>query len=415
MPFRYEAASSRDTSLSFGASIAALTIAVLLSGCAGRSFIAGDPGSANFVDRAISAERGPIRVTVAVPDARETEALTGLPLYEQGIQPVWLKVTNNGSNRLRVALSSIDPDYYSPLEVAWMNRGGFTRDAKKTMERWFHDNAIERRIPPGESRSGLIYTHLVRGTKGFNVDIVSAPEVTAHSFTFFVPLPGFVADYMEIDFTGLYTDDEKEAVATEDLRARIREARCCGTDETGTLVGDVFNVVLVATPLALRRALLRGGWQETRADSPETAIARKQRYRSRRPDGTFMKMRADGRERKELRLWLTPIEADSQPVWVGQVLHSFGGAPGESEGIRLDPDIDEARNYFLQDLWYSQSVSRVTYTRAFEPVSESSPVTTFTGSRYHTDGLCAVVWLSESTVALDDVELLGWWEAERGE
>ena len=349
----------------------------------------------------------------AVPDAAETMALTGLPLYEQGIQPVWLEVTNSGTDRLRLALWSIDPDYYSPLEVAWMNRGGLTREARETMERWFHENAMVRWIPPGESRAGLIFTHFTRGTKGFNVDIFTSPDASAQSFTFFVPMPGFVADYMEIDFTGLYEAHEKERLSMEELRLRIREATCCGTDETGRLQGDAFNIVLVATPLAVRRALLRGGWHETEAGATETAIARQQRYRGRQPDGTFLKRRPDGTERNELRLWLTPFETDGGPVWLGQVLYSLGDSPERADGARRDPDIDEARNYFLQDLWYSQSAERGTFTRAFDPVPPSSPVTTFTGSGYHTDGLCAVVWLSEGTVALGDIELLGWWDADK--
>lgn len=40
--------------------------------------------------RALSEEQGPLRVTIAVPDAQETQSLTGLDLYSQGIQPVWL-------------------------------------------------------------------------------------------------------------------------------------------------------------------------------------------------------------------------------------------------------------------------------------------------------------------------------------
>ena len=119
---------SRIRRSSFGALIVSLLLAVLLSACAGNPFLATDPARASFIDRAISQEKGAIRVIAAVPDAAETMALTGLPLYEQGIQPVWLEVTNSGTDRLRLALWSIDPDYYSPLEVAWMNRGSLAID-----------------------------------------------------------------------------------------------------------------------------------------------------------------------------------------------------------------------------------------------------------------------------------------------
>lgn len=410
---RYLLAKSQIARSSLDALIVPLLLAALLSACAGKPFLASDPAGANFIDRAISQEKGAIRVMAAVPDDAETVALTGLPLYEQGIQPVWLEVTNSGTDRLRLALSSIDPDYYSPLEVAWMNRAGLTREARAAAERWFHENGMVRWIPPGESRAGLIFTHVTGGTKGFNVDLFTSPDTSAQSFTFFVPMPGFVADHMEIDFNGLYERHEEERLSSDELRLRIREATCCGTDETGRLQGDAFNIVLVATPLAVRRALLRGGWQETEAGAAETAIARKQRYRGRQPDGTFMKRRLDGTEQNELRLWLTPFETDGRSIWFGQVLYSLGNSREQADALRRDPDIDEARNYFLQDLWYSQSAERGTLTRAVDPVPESSPVMTFTGSRYHTDGLCAVVWLSEGTIALDDIELLGWWGEDK--
>jgi hypothetical protein len=387
---------------------------VLLSACAGRPYIAKTPDDAGVLDRRVTQEKGPIRVTVAVPDAAETEALTGLPLYDQGIQPVWLEVTNSGPDRVRLSVWSIDSNYYSPLEVAWKNRDGLNEEGQAAMYRWFHEHSIERRIPPGESRSGIVYTNLTPGTKGFNVDVLSARDIEAYSFTFFVPMPGFTADYMEVDFAGLYATDEIKPISTEEMRSKIREERCCATDETGTKQGDPFNVVIAATPLALRRALLRGGWLETAAGAEETAIARLQRYRSRPPDGTFVKARADGTERKELRLWMSPLVSDGEPIWLGQVLYNLGGSAEASEDLRLDPDIDEARNYFLQDLWYTQSVRRGTYARAFDAVPKSSPVTTFTGSTYFTSGYCAVVWLSESPVALDDIELLGWWAEDEG-
>ena len=387
---------------------------MLLAACAGRPYVATAPDDAGFLERRVTQEKGPIRVTVAVPDAAETEALTGLPLYDQGIQPVWLEVTNSGPDRVRLSVWSIDSDYYSPLEVAWMNRDGLSDEGEAAMNRWFHEHSIERRIPPGESRSGIVYTNLAPGTKGFNVDVLSARDIEAYSFTFFVPMPGFTADYMEVDFAGLYTADEIRPISTDELRSKIREERCCATDETGTKQGDPFNVVIASTPLALRRALLRGGWLETAAGADETAVARLQRYRNRPPDGTFVRSRPDGTERKELRLWLTPFVSDGEPIWLGQVLYNLGGSADGSDDLRLDPDIDEARNYFLQDLWYTQSLRRGTFARAFDAVPESSPVTTFTGSTYFTSGFCAVVWLSESPVALDDIELLGWWAEERG-
>jgi hypothetical protein len=393
-----------------------VAMALLLTGCAGRTFVATGPEDARFLERRIVQEDGPVRITVAVPDEAETEALTGLPLYSQGIQPVWLEVTNNSTDGLRLVVASIDRDYYSPLEVAWMNRKGYSDAGKADMERWFYENSIDRRIPPGESRAGLVYTHLTPGTKGFNVDVIAA-DLASYNFTFFVPIPGFIADYMEVDFAGLYAPQDIKELSDSALRDRIWEEQCCATDETGTQYGDPFNVVIVASPLALRRALLRAGWHETQTGAIETSIARLQRFRGRQPDGTFTKSRPDGAERKELRLWLAPATNGGEPMWLGQVVYNIGRSADDTNSLRVDPNIDEARDYFLQDLWYGQSVRQAVYAKAFDAVPESDPITTFSGSSFYSSGHCAVVWLSGDPVAMDDVHMLGWWTEEemRGE
>ncbi|HEX5764710.1 MAG TPA: LssY C-terminal domain-containing protein [Woeseiaceae bacterium] len=385
----------------------AICLSMALSACGGKAFLAETPESASFLERRMTQQEGPVTVAVAVPDAAETEALTGLPLYDQGIQPVWVEVTNDGPGQVRLSVASIDPEYYSPHEVAWMNRRGYSDEARAGMERWFYTNAIRRHVPPGESRSGFVFTRLAAGTKGFNVDVISQ-ELTSYNFTFFVKMPGFTADYMDVDFKNLYEQDEFIEIAAEELPDTIRRERCCGTDETGTMQGDPFNAVIVSTPLALRRALLRAGWQETAIDSPDTAVARMQHYRGRRPDGTFIKIRPDGTERKEARIWYTPFVSDGEPVWAVQVLYnlsSSGRAAGEQ---RVDPDLDEARNFFLQDLWYSQSLRQGTFIKAYDAVPAEKPAATFTGSTYFTTGYRAVAWLSEEPVAMDNTVLLNW-------
>ena len=196
--------------------------ALLIAGCASRSYTPADVGSTSFLDRKITQVVESVRVTAAVPDAGETQTLFGLPLYDKGVQPVWLEIENTGTTLVRLSIWSVDPDYYSPLEVAWLNRGGYSKDDQKTMERWFHEHGIERRIPAGESRSGFIFTHKDPGTKGFNVDLISA-KLHSYSFTFFVSMPGFTADYMAVDFEGMYADDEISEVDFDGLRKALED------------------------------------------------------------------------------------------------------------------------------------------------------------------------------------------------
>ena len=141
---------------------------------------------AGFIERAVQG----VRVAAAVPDATETLALTGLDLYQQGIQPVWLEVTNLGERPVRTAVRSIDADYFSPMEVAWKYRKRFNKQGRADMERWFFENQLPRRVPAGESRSGFVFTHLAQGTKGFNFDVYSSES--SHNFTFLYPFQDFL-------------------------------------------------------------------------------------------------------------------------------------------------------------------------------------------------------------------------------
>ena len=377
-----------------------------LAGCAGRVYLPEDPASAAFLQRALTETDGPVRLTVAVPDSGETQALFGLPLHSQGIQPVWLEIENRGTESVRVTLWSIDPDYYSPLEVAWKNRKGFSKEGKATLDRWFHDTAMPRRIPAGATRSGFVYTNLTPGTKGFNVDVFANDE--SFNFTFFVPIPGFTADYMNVDFENLYEPQAIQRLSREDIRAAAGTLICCGTNDAGDEWGDPINVILIGTGRAVRRALLRAGWDETALDSPLTEVSRLQRFRGRRPDGTFQKARADGTERKELRLWLAPATVDDVEVWVGQASQELSNRRNRKDEYRIDPDIDAARDYVLQNFWYSQSLLQAGFADGVPPAASDAPATSFSGSSYFTNGLRAVLWLSEDPVGLDESQVLPW-------
>ena len=97
----------------------------LLTACA-STYRGSDLGSASFLQRAQTQVEGDLTVRAAVPDAAETLALTGLDLYAQGIQPVWLEVENSGDHLARLSMWSIDPEYFSPIEVAYINRKQFS-------------------------------------------------------------------------------------------------------------------------------------------------------------------------------------------------------------------------------------------------------------------------------------------------
>ncbi len=384
-----------------------LATVLTLFACAG--FEAKEVDVDSYRQRAIVDTEGPITISAAVPDPQETEQLTGLDLYDQGIQPIWLEIKNDSDEMVRVALWSIDRDYFSPIEVAYMNRSGLSSGGEADMQRWFYETRLQRYIAPGETRSGFVYTHATRGTKGFNIDVFG--DRKTYNFTFFVPMPGFTADYMIVDFDNLYPEELILHTDPDDVIGLYKGLNdlviCCSTDEKGTRMGEPLNIVFIATGLAVRRSMLRADWHETAANDPSTARAREHHYRGRPPDATFHKYRPDGGERKELRLWLAPGKVGDAYIWLAQVSNNISTAGQKSDAIdyHIDPDVDDARRFTIQNFWYSQSIARFGVTKgasAHGATSIEAPQQNFSGEDYLTDGNRAVLWLSETPVAMDD-------------
>ena len=381
---------------------------VVLAGCATAEFSPAPPDPEGFVSRGITQVDNAVAVTAAVPSAEEVQDLIGLDLYADGIQPVWIKVENRTDEWVRVAPYSIDENYFSPLEVAWLYRKKFKKSSRPVMERWFYDNALPRRVPPGDSRSGIVFTHAATGTKGFNVDVHAQKQ--SMNFTFFVPLPGFRPDYMDVDFQNMYRDDEIQRVSFPELRSILANTACCTANESGDEAGDPLNVAIVGTPVAVRRTLLRGGWQETQSNSELTRLARTHFYLGRTPDGTFHKSRPDGSERKELRLWLAPFLVDGETMWLGHVSYDMSGSLfiRDLSDYHIDPDVDDARMFLLQNFWYNQSLRKFALAKGVGATDIDDPRTNFLGDDYFTDGNRIVLNVSEDPVAMDETEIIMW-------
>jgi hypothetical protein len=393
-----------------------------LAGCGTQPYQGGSVDTASFLQRSVTRQNGPIRVTTAVPNAEESMTLTGLDLYEQGIQPVWLKVENQGSAAARISLWSIDRDYFSPIEIAYMNRKRYSSEDYQKMQRWFYDNGLQRVVPAGGTRTGLVFTHLRQGTKAFNLDIFSSR--IGYNFTFFIPMPGFTADYMQVDFSTLYVEEEIQQLDPESLKLVLeKELSCCAEAPDGTANGGPLNVAFVGTPLALRRSLMRGGWNETEAESDDTRRAREHHFQGRSPDAIFHIDRNDGDERMGLLLWRAPWDVDGEPGWVGSVYYSVidknllsqmtTGASIRSsaflsrfvnESVAADPD--SAQRFVLQNFWYNQSLAKAGIVTGVGKASADNPHVTFDGVGYFTEGNRYVMFLSENPVALDDTEIL---------
>ena len=158
-----------------------------------------------FLERSQTQEEDGVRVTAAVPSAREARSVFGVDLYGRGVQPVWIDIENNSESLVSFLPHGLDADYFTPLETASMHPGNKQRN---DMERYFFSNTISVVIDVGERRQGFVFTHLDEGTKSFNVDIIPNDSDEGLHFTFFIPVPGLKVDHYEVDFDSLYAESE---------------------------------------------------------------------------------------------------------------------------------------------------------------------------------------------------------------
>jgi len=127
-------------------------------------------------------------------------------------------------------------------------------------------------------------------------------------------------------------------------------------------------------------------------------------------DIALQKTRKTIHERNHLRLWLTPIRYDRKPVWIGQISRDIGVRFSSKTIVthKIDPDVDETRDYLIQNLLYSQGVVKMGFVKGVVPATIAEPRSNLTGDPYFTDGLRAAIEVSNEPIDFDDVEFLEW-------
>jgi hypothetical protein len=382
---------------------------ITLSACATRPYHYESTDTLPIRERADTQTEGDIKISASVPGADEALAIFGIPVYERGIQPVWLEIVNNSPERVRFAPTALDPKYFSPLEVAYIHRKGFSKEARAQMDRRFHDSAMPRQIPAGETRSGYVFTHASKGTKSFNIDIFSAD--TDYSFAFFVTVPGFVPDHADIDFNKLYTPEEVQDYDLKGFRNGLASVPKTTTDQSGQNPGLPIGIVIVGDGIDVLKALLRAGWYESPKTNDADQLDKAHYLYGRTPDAVFRIQRSNKKDRNELLLWMAPLRVDGKQVWLAQANHFIGQRTQLEQiifGARVDPDIDDGRDYFMQNLWYSQSLEKLAWLARNDAISIENSRLDFNESEYFTDGHVAVMWLSGKPVSLLEAKSMDW-------
>ena len=326
------------------------------------------------------------------------------------------------------------------------------RRANRRMNECFQQQAFHLRpIPPGGAAEGFVFTRLDAGTKVVRVCLhaIGSALYIAHriaeasagikaafatveaeagiarpavDFTFSISVPGIAADHLRHDFSDMFAPGALVECDLAALVERLRAMPPATTNHRGTGSGDPVNLVVIgefetiisafaarwdecetitlATCWKTFRAFLFGSEYRYSPVSPLYLFGRSQ-------DMALQRIRESINERLHLRLWLTPLRFAACPVWVGQVSRDIGVRftlkTWNLTTHRVDPDVDESRDYVFQDLLDADAIDAAGYIDGAGPCDGQSPRRNLTGDPYFTDGKRAAILLAAPAVGAAEV------------
>ena len=127
-------------------------------------------------------------------------------------------------------------------------------------------------------------------------------------------------------------------------------------------------------------------------------------------DVALQKARATVDERNHLRLWLTPLRYQGLDVWIGQISRDIGVRLSSKTVVthQIDPEMDDARYYLVQDLVLSGGVVKIGWVTGVGQADIATPRFNYTGDPYYTDGIRVVMMMGEQRVALEAIQYFPW-------
>ena len=317
------------------------------------------------------------------------------------------------------------------LVTAWLGNG--------RMDDFFRSRGFRLRpVEPNETAEGFVFTTLDLGTKAVHVRLTSMGGIAeslagaearssggeaAHTesvsdFTFTVPVAGIAVDHQDRDFARLRPVSSVEDCSIDTLVAKLEALPAATTNAAGTRGGDPVNLVVIGDFETLLAAFA-ARWDESEAISLATCwktvraflLGTSYRYSpvsslhlfGRQQDFALQRTRHSINERLHLRLWLTTLSFERKAVWVGQVSRDIGvrftTRAWNLTTHRIDPDVDESRDYVIEDLTTSGRAAAAGYVGGVGACTPAAPHRNLTGDPYHTDGKRAVILLSASRTA----------------
>jgi hypothetical protein len=383
-------------------------------------------GDADIIARAQQKSAPGIKVSASALGARESQRSFGENLADYDVQPVWLSIENETDDQLVYLPIAMDPDYYSPYEVSYRFHGALSFAANRARDKFFLERQISSILPPHSHTTGFMYGVLDAGVKYAHILIAGHDRLETFDFALRVPGPAFVGTNIRAE--SIYPGQKIEDLDLEGLRTTLGRYPCCTTNSNATRDGDPLNLVVVESKADPIVPFIARDWHLTRkldvASMIETARAfvfRNEYLTSpvsplyvfgRREDVALQKARSTINERIHARLWLTPYTFETRRVWIGQVSRDIGvrltAQTWNLTTHKIGPDVDFDRGYLLQDLLMSGLVERYGFVDGVGATHASAPRMNLTGDPYYTDGLRVVLFLSNQTTPLSEIERLPW-------
>ncbi len=384
-----------------------------------------DPGSySNIVLRTMTKENAGLEVSTSVLTDSEIEEVFGLDLAKDGIQPIWINIKNGSEKSYYLIKIFTDTHYFTPNEVATMSYVTFAIDVNKAINSYVNDNSLKRQIPANSEVSGFFYSNWDPGVKYIHIVLYSEEDV--QNFSFYQEIPGLKLDYQKVDFDNIYEKDEFiELKNCQELTNALNSIPCCTQDKNGSGENDPLNFVVIGESEPVFASFLRQGWDVTESINIGSAwraaksFFTHERWRTspmsslffynRPQDIGLQKARSTIHERNHLRLWLTPYTYQGKNIWIGAVSRDVGSyftwKTTWKTAHAIDPDIDEARNYLVQDLIYSQFVEEFGWVdQSIEPATKEEPHINFMEQPWWTDGKRAVFFFNHRETSLYDLK-----------
>jgi hypothetical protein len=184
--------------------------------------------------------------------------------------------------------------------------------------------------------------------------------------------------------------------------------------------GDMLNLVFVAQQEDLQVAFQRAGWVTTDKWRPSFVwhlmqhrtkdallpmarfylFGRVQDYSYALPDPDAIVSR-----RHHLRIWKTGYTVDGTPIWAGAATHDVAieiAKGGHLINHRIDPAVDDERDFIGADLTDNSSVSRQEYLQGVSPVFQAQ---TASGEDYHSDSRILLLALHSTSATKSGVPI----------